>query len=76
MYIRIKNKRINFNNVVCYKPMSKLIYGKTNHYQHYLLLDTLGDDVNYEKQSIEFDTLIEVNAIIKELDELLEVKSI
>ncbi len=76
MYIKIKNKRINFNNVVSYKPMSKLIYGKNNHYEHYLSLDTLGDDVNYEKQSIKFDTLIEVNAIIKELDELLEVKSI
>ena len=76
MYIRIKNKRINFNNVISYKPLSNLIYGKNNHYEHYLSLDILGDDVNYGKQSIQFDTLIEVNAIIKELDQLLEVKSI
>lgn len=79
MIIKIQNKRVNFNNVLAYYASSRVVYDKgvkTDAFDHFLTLDTIGESEYYGGYSFKYDSLIEVKAVIKQLDEALGVKEL
>jgi len=79
MWIKIKEKSINFNNVVKYsiKETPMRVNGiKTGDTKFLLWIETINETDSFGGLYIEFDTKIEVKAIIKQLDKLLNVVSL
>ena len=80
MWIKIKEKSINFNNVVRYTIKQTPIRGnggqKTGEFKYMLWIETINEDDSYGGLYINYDTKIEAMAIIKQLDKLLNVVSL
>ena len=80
MWIKIKEKSINFNNVVRYLIKETPIRGnggqKTGEFKNKLWIETINEDDSYGGLYIDYDTKIEAMAVIKQLDELLNVVSL
>jgi len=79
MWIKIKEKSINFNNVVKYsiKETPIRVNGiKTGELKNKLWIETINETDSFGGIYIDYDTKIEVKAIIKQLDELLNVVSL
>ncbi len=79
MWIKIKEKSINFNNVVRYSIKQTPIRGngiKTGELKNKLWIETINETDSFGGLYIDYDTKIEVKAIIKQLDELLNVVSL
>ena len=74
MWIKIKEKSINFNNVVKYSIQKIELRDKgvkNGELKFKLWIETINENDAFGGVYIEFDTKIEVTAIIKQLDELL-----
>jgi len=79
MWIKIKEKSINFNNVVNYLIQKVELRNKgikTGEFKYMLSIETINEDDSYGGLYINYDTKIEVMAVIKQLDELLNVVSL
>jgi hypothetical protein len=79
MWIKIKEKSINFNNVVKYsiKETPIKVNGiKTGELKNKLWIETINEDDSFGGLYIDYDTKIEAMAVIKQLDELLNVVSL
>ena len=80
MWIKIKEKSINFNNVVRYLIKQTPIRGnggqKTGEIKHKVWIETINETDSFGGIYIDTDTEIEAKAIIKQLDELLNVVSL
>lgn len=79
MWIKIKEKSINFNNVVKYsiKEAPIKVNGiKTGEFKHRLWIETINETDSFGGIYIDTDTEIEARVIIKQLDELLNVVSL
>jgi hypothetical protein len=79
MWIKIKEKSINFNNVVKYsiKETPIRVNGiKTGEFKHRLWIETINETDSFGGIYIDTDTEIEARVIIKQLDELLNVVSL
>ncbi len=77
MWIKIKGRSINFNNVIGYglkivanRGINGISSGDTI---HKLWIETINEDDNYGGFYFDYDTLIEAKAIIKQLDKILNV---
>ncbi len=77
MFITIKEKRINFDNVVHYSIRTierrKLNGEETGIMEYKLWVETINEDEEYGGVYFEYDTLVEAKAVIKQLDEILKV---
>ena len=79
MWIKIKEKSINFNNVVNYLIQKVELRNKgikTGEFKYMLWIETINEDDSYGGLYINYDTKIEAMAVIKQLDELLNVVSL
>ena len=79
MWIKIKEKSINFNNVVNYLIQKVELRNKgikTGDFKYMLWIETINEDDSYGGLYINYDTKIEAMAVIKQLDELLNVVSL
>jgi hypothetical protein len=79
MCIKIKEKIINFNNVVKYsiKETPIRVNGiKTGELKNKLWIETINETDSFGGIYIDTDTEIEARVIIKQLDELLNVVSL
>tara|TARA_R110000787_G_scaffold167842_1_gene280762 strand:- start:724 stop:963 length:240 start_codon:yes stop_codon:yes gene_type:complete len=79
MWIKIKEKSINFNNVVNYLIQKIELRDKgvkNGEFKYMLWIETINEDDSYGGLYINYDTKIEAMAIIKQLDKLLNVVSL
>ncbi|QDP46479.1 MAG: hypothetical protein GOVbin4342_4 [Prokaryotic dsDNA virus sp.] len=73
MYIKIKKERVNFDNVLSYRPVIKNKYDweKRKHTEEetfFLVIDTVGENEDYGGITIQFDTKIELDRAIDKID--------
>jgi hypothetical protein len=73
MYIKIKKERVNFDNVLSYRPVIRKKYDceKRKHTEEetfFLIIETVGESEDYGGVTIEFDTKIELDRAIDKLD--------
>jgi hypothetical protein len=78
MYIKIKKERVNFDNVLSYRPVIKNKYDiekgeYTHELQYFLIIETVGESEDYGGVTIEFDTKIELDRAIDKIDFCLVV---
>ena len=79
MWIKIKEKSINFNNVVKYSIKERPIRVngvKTGELKNKLWIETINESDSFGGLYIDYDTKVEAMAIIKQLDKLLNVVSL
>lgn len=79
MWIKIKNKSVNFNNVVNYQATVRDVveWGKpTGEFRHFLSLEIINESETYGGMGFECDTLEEAKELVRKLDELLNVKEL
>lgn len=73
MYIKIKKERVNFDNVLSYRPVIKNKYDweKRKHTEEetfFLVIDTVGESEDYGGVTIQFDTKAELDRAIDKID--------
>lgn len=73
MYIKIKKERVNFDNVLSYRPVIKNKYDweKRKHTEEetfFLVIDTVGENEDYGGITIQFDTKKELDRAIDKID--------
>lgn len=81
MWIKIKNKRINFDNVVHYsmsetKKRKPFNGEETDEVEYKVWIETINETDEYGGLAFKYDTRVEAKAVIKQLDEALGVKEL
>ena len=78
MWIKIKNKQVNFDNVIHYsisetKKRAPFNGPETNEVEYRLWIETINETDEYGGLAFKYDTLIEAKAVVKQLDQILKV---
>ena len=81
MWIKIANKRINFDNVVHYsmsetKKIKSFNGEETYEVEYKVWIETINEIDEYGGLVFKYDTRVEAKAVIKQLDEALGVKEL
>jgi RPA family protein len=81
MWIKIKNKSVNFDNVIQYnvsetKKREPFNGPETKEVQYSVWIETINETDEYGGERFRFDTLEEAKELVRKLDELLNVKEL